>query len=223
MEQIKSVFENLINTYENPQLFTSVILSVLLAVLILSAYEFIVYRFVSHRAFYNKAFNICIAIIPFFIAMIIMTLQSNLVITLGTIGALAIIRFRTAVKDPIDMLYILWAVFIGITCGCQLYEVAVLTSIVVTIILIVFENVHLGGSRPIVLVFHCNEQAENQILEIIKSTTKRYKIKSRNYTSKGMDYVVELSTKKPEALTEKLRNTSIEKFSIIEYDCDDIV
>ncbi len=223
MEQIISVFQNLFTSVEDSQLYTTVIVTVLLAVLILSAYEFVVYRFVSHRAFYNKSFNICIAVIPFFISMIILTLQSNLVITLGTIGALAIIRFRTAVKDPIDMLYILWAVFIGITCGCQLYEVAVITSVLVTIILIVFENVNLGGSIPIVLVFHCYEQDENQILDTIKSSTKKYKIKSRNYTSKGMDYVIELSTKKPAELTEKLRNTPIEKFSIIEYDCDDIV
>ena len=102
-------------------------------------YEFIVYRLVSHRAFYNRSFNISVTVLPFFIATIILCLQSNLVITLGTIGALAIIRYRTAVKDPVDMLYILWSIHIGIVCGCQLYEVAVLTSLLVTIILLILE------------------------------------------------------------------------------------
>ena len=102
-------------------------MAVLLMVLVMSVYEFIVYRLVSHRSFYNKSFNISIAALPFFIATIILCLQSNLVITLGTIGALAIIRYRTAVKDPVDMLYILWSVHTGIVCGCQLYEVSAST------------------------------------------------------------------------------------------------
>ena len=103
------VFENIINTYSNESVTTVTIISVLLMVLFLAVYEFLVYRFVSHRTFYNKSFNISLAIIPFFIATIILCLQSNLVITLGTIGALAIIRYRTVVKDPIDMVYILFS------------------------------------------------------------------------------------------------------------------
>ena len=217
-----SVMDNLRNTFENPTLYTTTILTVLFVVLLLSVYEFGVYRLVSHRAFYNKSFNISIAIIPFFISTIILCLQSNLVITLGTIGALAIIRFRTAIKDPVDMIYILWSIHIGITCGCQLYEVAILTSIVVTVVLFVMENVTFG-SRPFVLVAHCEAEKEKVLFEILKETTKKHKIKSRNWTAKGMDYVVEFTGKSMEELTEKLREGQIERFSIIEYDCDDIV
>lgn len=130
MNIFRTTLENIAGVYENQMLGTSVILSVLLIVLVLSCYEFWVYRLVSHRAFYNRSFNICISILPFFISTIILCLQSNIVITLGTIGALAILRFRTAVKNPVDMLYLLWSVHIGITCGCQLYEVAVLTSLI---------------------------------------------------------------------------------------------
>ena len=101
------IFENIISSYSNESVTTASIISVLLMVAILAVYEFFVYRFVSHRSFYNKSFNITTAILPFFIASIIMCLQSNLVITLGTIGALAILRFRTSVKDPVDMLYLL--------------------------------------------------------------------------------------------------------------------
>ena len=107
MSGIVDVFNNIGNHYLTKELDTVTILSVLIVVLLLSIYEFIIYRFVSHRTFYNKSFNISLAIIPFFIATIILCLQSNLVITLGTIGALAIIRYRTVVKDPIDMVYIL--------------------------------------------------------------------------------------------------------------------
>lgn len=156
----------LFSQYHHTELPAQVILLVLFSVLVLSAYEFLVYRAVSHRAFYNKSFHISVAVLPFFIATIILCLQSNLVITLGTIGALAIIRFRTAVKDPVDMIYLLWSVHTGIVCGCQLYEVAVLTSLVVTIVLLVLENVGFGR-RPFVLVVHSTENAEPAVTKLL--------------------------------------------------------
>lgn len=223
MEMIKTAFENLSNSYSNPIITTSTVLTVLLVVLFLSVYEFLIYRLVSHRAFYNRSFNICIAILPFFISTIILCLQSNIVITLGTIGALAIIRFRTAVKDPVDMLYLLWAIHIGITCGCQLYEVAVLTSLIVTIMLIVLENVSIG-KKPFIAVLNCSPEDEQKILEKVKEQTKAYRVKSRNYTEKGLDMVLELSTKSPEKFSECLRTIeSVHRFSIINYDSDDIL
>lgn len=223
MDTLKTVMENVANSYYNSILYTSVIIAVLFVVLILSVYEFLVYRLVSHRAFYNRSFNICIAILPFFISTIILCLQSNLVITLGTIGALAIIRFRTAVKDPVDMLYLLWSVHIGITCGCQLYEVAVLTSLIVTIMLIMLEYISIG-KMPFVVVLNCAPEDEKTILEKIGEQVKKYRIKSRNFTDKGLDMVLELSVKSPEKLAESIRTTkSVRKFSIIEYDSDDIL
>lgn len=222
MNAITRTIENIFNSYGNSQLGTSVILSVLLMALVLCIYEFIVYRFVSHRAFYNKSFNICIAVLPLFISTIILCLQSNIVITLGTIGALAIIRFRTAVKDPVDMLYLLWSVHIGITCGCQLYEVAVLTSVLVTIVLLVMENWEIG-KKPYILVFNCAVERESDVIVAIKSVTKRYRVKSRNYTSKGLNCVVELSVKRMDELVKCLNEVGIEKFSVIEYDSDDVL
>jgi len=227
MNAIQMIFQQIGTHYENDMLNAALILSVLGMVLVLATYEFVVYRFVLRRSLYNKAFNISIAVMPFFIAIIILTLQSNLVITLGTIGALAIIRFRTAVKDPIDMLFILWSVFIGIICGCQLYEAAVLTSLMVTIVIFALNSISFG-IKSHVLVIHCAEKSgkdvESQISSLIESLTKKYRIKSRNYTSKGMDYVIELYTKEPGEIAEKLKKAQfVEKFSIIEYDSEDVL
>ncbi|MBQ5444454.1 MAG: DUF4956 domain-containing protein, partial [Erysipelotrichaceae bacterium] len=136
----------------------STIIAVLLVTLVMSVYVFVVYRAVSHRAIYNKQFHVAILIIPFFIGSIVMALQSNIVITLGTIGALAIIRFRTAIKDATDMVYLLWSIFIGITCGCQLYESCILTSLMVTAILVVVNL--LGGKifkNPFIMVINSSE------------------------------------------------------------------
>ena len=217
------VFENIINTYSNESVTTTTILSVLLMVLFLAVYEFLVYRFVSHRSFYNKSFNITIAILPFFISTIILCLQSNIIITLGTIGALAIIRFRTAVKDPVDMLYLLWSVYVGIICGCQLFEVGVLTSILVTIVLLVLDNVNFGR-KPFVLILHSECDIEKELQDSFKEKKISNKFKSRNYTNKGYDYAIEFTMKDIESLKKELsKNKKVSKYSIIEYDADDIV
>lgn len=222
MNLIEHTIENISNTYKNPIISTSVITSVLLMALLIGLYEFTVYRLVSHRAFYNRSFNICTAVLPLFISTIILCLQSNIVITLGTIGALAILRFRTAVKDPVDMLYLLWSVHIGITCGCQLYEIAVLTSLIVTILLICLEHISFG-KKPLVLVLHCAPDKEPAILDTVKKHARRYRIKSRNYTSRGLDLVIELSVKNIETLSENIREANAETFSIIDYDSDDVL
>lgn len=217
------IFENIFNHFSNKSITTTTILSVLLVVLFLAAFEFLTYRFISHRSFYNKSFNIAIAVLPFFIATILLCLQSNVVVTLGTIGALAIIRFRTAIKDPVDMLYLLWSVYIGIACGCQLFEVGLLTSLAVALILLVLEHINFGRS-PFVLILHSSEDIENGLKQLFKKQNINHKFKSKNYTSKGYDYAIEFTTKTPQKLEAQLAdNKKIEKYSIIAYDADDII
>jgi len=218
-----SVFENIIGAYSNESITTATIMSVLLMVTVLAIYEFFIYRFVSHRSFYNKSFNITITVLPYFISTIILCLQSNIIITLGTIGALAIIRFRTAVKDPVDMLYLLWSVYIGIICGCQLFEVGVLTSLVVTVILLILEHINFGR-KPYVLIAHSNKDEEEYLTNMFKSKRISHKFKSRNYTSKGFDYAIEFTFKNIKEINEELSNSErVSRYSIIEYDADDIV
>lgn len=217
------IFQNIINSYSNESVTTGTILAVLLMVTLLAIYEFFVYRFVSHRSFYNKSFNITTAVLPFFIAAIILCLQSNLVITLGTIGALAILRFRTSVKDPVDMLYLLWSVFIGIICGCQLFEVGVLTSIVVTVVLILLEHINFGR-KPYVVIVRSEDDAEDALIKLFTDRKISYRFKSRNYSSKGFDYAIEFTYKDVKELNSELSKMErISKYSIIEYDADDIV
>lgn len=202
-----------------------VIISMLIMIFLISFYEFIVYRIVSHKTMYNKSFHISIMIIPFFVGAIVMALQSNMVITLGTIGALAILRYRTAVKDPVDMMYLLWSVFIGIACGCQLYQLCIYTSIMVTLVLILIN--YLGDrifKNPYILIINSKEDKENSINEIIKNNSKSYRLKSKDYTSKGINYVYEVEANDRMALSDSIRGLeNIDKFSLIEYDNEDII
>lgn len=219
---INQIFENMKGAFRNPGIGVSVIAAVLIMVLFLAVYEFFVYRVVSHRSLYNKSFHISISVLPFFISTIVLCLQSNIVITLGTIGALAIIRFRTAIKDPVDMIYLLWSIHTGIACGCQLYEVSILTSAVVTLVLLVFENVSFGR-KPYLLVCQCDKKEREGIIKILSQYTKKYRIKSRNYTKDGLNLVIEFAAKNVDLLMEKLAECGTVQFSIIEYDNEDII
>lgn len=224
MGLIQAVINHISESFQNQEITTSVLLSVLVVVGGLALYEFIVYQVVLHRSLYNKAFNISIAVLPFFISTIILCLQSNLVITLGTIGALAIIRFRTAVKDPVDLIFILWSIHIGITCGCRLFEMAIVTSLVATVVLVVLNRINVM-MRSHILVVHCNS-AENEsiIVNLLKKYTKKYRVKSRNHTEKGMDFVFEIITKEAEILAGEMEKAEgVERFSLMEYDSDDIL
>lgn len=224
MSFIHAVVKNITNSFANEEMLETTITAVLVVVMLLSVYEFLIYRFVLHRSLYNKAFNICISVIPFFVSTIIMCLQSSLVITLGTIGALAIIRFRTAVKDPIDMVFILWAIHTGITCGCQLYELAVLTSIVVTIVLIAMNLVSFGTKSHVLVVHTDTMESQDEIIGIVKSLCTKHRLKSRNFTDNGVNLVFEIITKEASKLSEEMSKVnSVRRFSLMEYEPDDIL
>lgn len=224
MNLIQAIADHIINSLQNQEITTSMVLSVLAVAGILALYEFIVYQAVLHRSLYNKAFNISIAVLPLFISTIILCLQSNLVITLGTIGALAIIRFRTAVKDPVDLIFILWSLHIGIICGCQLYEMAVITSLAATLVLVALEYVNRRTKSHILVVHSKSAQSEDEIRKLLEKDTRRYRIKSRNYTEKGMDYVFEILVKEAGNLACNMEQAeAVERFSLMEYDSDDVL
>lgn len=224
MAFVQAVARYLLNHFGSQEIYTAMIVGVLSVVAALALYEFVVYHVVLHRALYNKAFNISIAMIPFFISTIILCLQSNLIITLGTIGALAIIRFRTAVKDPVDMIFILWSIHIGITCGCQLFELALVTSIVVTVVLLGLNYVSFGSKSHILIVHTNTMDKQYEIEEKVKNHCAKYRVKCRNRTNSGVNLVIELFTKEANELAETVSHIGgVEKFSLMEYDPDDIL
>lgn len=224
MSFVKAVVENFINHYGNSEIYSSLIVTVLCVAGLLSLYEFLIYHILLRRSLYNKAFNICIALIPFFISTIILCLQSNLIVTLGTIGALAIIRFRTAVKDPVDMIFLLWSIHSGIVCGCQLYELGIVTSICVTVVLAVLNNVSIGHKSHILIIHSLLPETIREIEAFLKKNSIRYLVKSRNYTEKGYTFVIEVFTKKVDAVTDNLsKMDSVNKYSLMEYSPDDVL
>lgn len=211
------VIETIRNIYESGNISTTLVVATLIVSIILGLYECLAYKFVSNRTLHNKSMLIAIVSIPAFISTIILCLQSNVVITLGTIGALAIIRFRTAVKEPVDMVYLLWSIHSGIMIGCQLYEISILTSLVVTILLLGFTLFKTLNKQYTLIIKTKKPVGSGLLVSLLKKDTISYKVSATNYSNDSFDYVIDLKAKDKDNLINKLtQDENIVKFSLLE-------
>ena len=185
----------------------------------IGGYIFLVYRFVTKQTFYSKHFNISLAVLPVIVAAIIIAVQSSIVISLGMVGALSIVRFRTAVKDPIDLTFLFWAISVGIICGAGLGEIAVVVSLIITIMVIALDNIQIVRA-PMLLVLNLkNLDAEDEILMIVNKHCKYSNVKSRNLTKDKLHMIIELRTdKEKELLKELSAKDSIFSVTLMEHD-----
>ena len=176
----------------------------LLITFLISLYIFIIYRITTKNSFYNKGFNVSMAAISMVTAGIVMAMQSNLVISLGMVGALSIVRFRTAIKDSMDLFYLFWSIGIGIMCGAGLYELSILVSLAVTVVVLLFSAIPLSFSPYILIMKTTREVAEKDITDIIEKYSKRLHISSKNVSLQGANYIIEIKTKQAGELIDEL-------------------
>lgn len=187
---------------------------------VLGIYIYLVYRLVSRKAFYSKNFNISLVAMAMITAAIILAIQSSVVISLGMVGALSIVRFRTAVKDPMDLVFLFWSISVGIICGAGLYGMALMLSLCVTIIVLMLDFFP-TLSAPMLLVLNAQrEDVEDEVTAIVSKYAKHYRIKSRNLTKNGMDMVMELRMKKDEAdmVREINKLSGVDAVSLLTHD-----
>lgn len=197
MKTFSDIFKkSFLKGFDSGNITTGMILITLAVTCVLALYIFVVYYFAAKKTFYSKTFNISLALISVITAGIILAMQSNLVISLGMVGALSIVRFRTAIKDPMDLVFLFWSISIGIICGAQMYQIAVITSLVVTIGLFVLELTPAGKAGVILIVNAAQAECEEAVMEYVKKYSKLAKVKSRNLTKAGLDLIVECKPSK---------------------------
>lgn len=180
------------------------IMATLFMTALLALYIFFIYRLVTRKVFYSKNFNISLAAMSLITAAIILAMQSNLVISLGMVGALSIIRFRTAIKDPMDLVFLFWSISIGIICGAGLYEVALVTSVAVTVCILVLDLLPVAKVPMMLVVNSSLMDGEAAILEVVGKYANSYKVKSRNLSKGRLDMVVELRVKDESGLVSEV-------------------
>ena len=195
------------------------ILVVMGVTLLLSFYLFVLYRIVTRKTFYSKSFNLSLAVLAVITAGIIITIQTSIVISLGMVGALSIVRFRTAVKEPMDLIFLFWSISVGIICGAGLFEVAIIVSAAATLVIFVLDQIPLARA-PLILVVNADKyECKAKVDMVLKETCKYFRIKSRNMSENHVDMVYEIRTaKEDECLTAVRTIDGIRAVSMIDHD-----
>ena len=180
--------------YASADITVESVIIALTVTFVISIYLFFVYRVVTRKTFYSRNFNISLVGTALVTSAIIVTIQSSVVVSLGMVGALSIVRFRTAIKDPMDLVFLFWSISIGIICGAGFALTAVLLSLVMTIAILGLDRLPVARA-PMILVINCTDiDAEEKVLGKVKSHVKHFSVKSRNLTSTTLDLTLELRT-----------------------------
>ena len=170
----------------------------------LAFYIFLVYRVMTRKTFYSKNFNITLAGLTVITAALILTMQSSVVLSLGMVGALSIVRFRTAVKDPMDLMFLFWSIAVGIICGAGLAQIAVILSLVVTVGILVLDRMPVAKAPMILVVNTSDLNGEEAISSVIGKYVGHFTVKSRNMTASSLDLVIEVRTDEGGALVREI-------------------
>ena len=182
--------------YSAAELTISTVMVSILTTALLAMYIFAVYKRLNKNSFYNRNFNLSLVALAVITAAIILTIQSNIVVSLGMVGALSIIRFRTAIKDPLDLVFMFWSISVGIICGAGFILIAIAASLVLTLIIMYFVSApQMKGSMVLVLNAD-NYEIEDDMLSIVGTYCKVWKIKAKNLTKNSINMAIEVETEK---------------------------
>lgn len=181
----------------------TVVIAMLITALI-AAYIFVVYKLMTRKTFYSKNFNISLVGVALITAAIIITIQTSIVVSLGMVGALSIVRFRTAIKDPLDLMFLFWSISTGIICGAGFAEYAVVLAVALTIVVVVLDWLPIAKAPMILIVNADSIDLESQIVDLVKQYSKHFTVKARNMSASSLDMTIEISTKEVSELLKKL-------------------
>ena len=186
---------------------------------VLALYIYLIYKLITRSAFYSRDFNKSLAMLPVITAGILLAMQSSFVISLGSVGALSIVRFRNAVKDPMDLVFLFWSISIGIVCGAKLYALAILLSLVLTVLVFVLDLIPAAKSPMLLVMNGSDANVEAALQPILKQQAKAAHVKSRNLTTAGIDLIVELRPNDPPALVQACAALpGVQSVSLLDHD-----
>lgn len=152
----------------------------------------LIYRKTYRGVMFSQSFGVTLMALTMITALVIQAVTSNVILSLGMVGALSIVRFRTAIKEPLDIAFLFWSIAAGIVFGAGLIPLGVFGSIVIGLILLVFVN-RKSGENPYVLILQCeNDEGERAAMEKVKQSVKRHVIKSKTVGPEGIELTCEI-------------------------------
>ena len=186
----KSSFLSNINAFST----VDVLLALGLA-FVIGLFIFLIYKKTYQGVMYSDSFGVSLIALSMITSLVIIAVTSNVVLSLGMVGALSIVRFRTAIKEPMDIAFLFWAIAVGIVLGAGLLPLAIIGSVIIGIIIVVFSTRKIGDT-PYILVVNCeNEETENTAYELIRSEAKKSLLKSKAVNKLGIELTYEVRIK----------------------------
>ena len=180
--KVLSIIDDTLQLFKDALNFTALtpagMIAAMLSALVCGIIIYLVYRFCYRGVVYSDNFNILLVMITSITGFIIMTISSNVVLSLGMVGALSIVRFRAAIKDPLDIGFLFWSIAAGITAGAGLYFAAVFGTILIAAIYIVFSAIK-TQKRNYLLIVHYSDSAEQNVNAVLGAIKYRLKNKTK--------------------------------------------
>ena len=167
----------------------------LVVALLIGLIIFVIYKKTLTGVMYSSGFALTLVGLSLVTTLVIMAVTSNVVLSLGMVGALSIVRFRTAIKEPVEIVFLFWSLAIGIVIGAGMIPLALIGSAIIGIILLFFGNRKVRN-HPYILVINCaDENAENAVIDILGKEVEYYIVKSKTISKAGIELTAELRTK----------------------------
>ena len=189
---------------------------------ILGLFIFYVYRKTFQGVLYQRSFNVSLIAIAMVVTLIIMTISGNLILSLGMVGALSIVRFRTPIKDPVDLVFIFWAIAIGIGNGVAYFNLTLIGSVIMTLALVALTRKD-SEETPFLLVIQLEKQSnEEAVLEFVKSAVERFALKSKTVNPAYTELTAEVRLLNSDTgfVSELEQKFGIEKATLVSYSGD---
>ena len=198
--------------------YSRMLLALLFSTL-MSIYIYVVYRTKSKESFYSKSFNMTLPVITVLTTAIVVAMQANLVVSLGMVGALSIVRFRTALKDPMDLAFIFWAITTGIVSGTEIYGLVIIVAIIVTVTLFVLDRIKLKEAPRLLVINGQSMAYESKLNALLDELKIAYTVKSRNLNRDSIDMIYEIQTDEGERLVQEIvKLDEVLNVSILDHD-----
>lgn len=151
-----------------------------------------VYKRCYRGVLYSPTFAMTLMMLTLITTPVVMCIKSNIALSMGMVGALSIVRFRTAVKDPMDTAYMFWSLTMGILLGAELYVHALAVVLGISVILMLMTFVRFRNPNSYLLVVHYDDYAEQEITQLLRRTVRQRKLRSKTVTRSGAEMTVEV-------------------------------
>ena len=167
----------------------------MLFALVVGLFIFVIYKKTFSGVMYSTGFAMSLVGLSLVTTLVIMAVTSNVVLSLGMVGALSIVRFRAAIKEPMEIVFLFWSLAAGIVIGAGMIPLAIIGSVIIGAILVLFVS-RKGHSTPYILIVNCgDEKAEESALALIKKSVNKFSVKSKTVNSAGIELTAEVRVK----------------------------